>query len=51
MFAIIMFLIAGIILSIPPNDITVTNLFAVYAFWLLLVGMVCLAIEYKRERW
>lgn len=48
-FALIMFIIAGVVLSIPPNDLTAANVFAIYAFWLLVVGIICLTVQYIRE--
>lgn len=49
-FAVLMLIIAGIVLSIPPNDLAAANVFAIYAFWLLIVGIICLTVEYIRER-
>ena len=48
-FAIIILLLAGVILSITQNS-NFANLFAIYAYWLLVVGVVCLIIDYIRER-
>lgn len=48
-FAILMLLLAGIVLSITQN-LNFANLFAIYAYWLLVVGIVCLTINYVRER-
>jgi hypothetical protein len=53
-FAVVMFILSAITLSISANPTTTginaANVFAIYAFWLLVVGIICLALEYRRER-
>lgn len=53
-FSVIMFVMAAITLSTSANPtsigIAAANVFAIYAFWLLVVGIICLIIEHRRER-
>jgi len=46
-YAILMLLLAAFALSLKNEALA--NLFAIYAYWLLVVGVVCLFIEYVRE--
>ena len=47
-YAILMLVFAAVVLGVY-NDETLANVFAIYAYWLLVVGVVCLFIEYVRE--
>ena len=47
-YAILMLVFAAVVLGIY-NDETLANIFAIYAYWLLVDGVVCLFIEYVRE--
>jgi hypothetical protein len=47
-YAIVLFLFAGIALSYTQNP-TFANVFAIYAFWLIVIGVICLIIQYHRE--
>lgn len=52
-FAVIMFIIAAIVLIISANPtttgITAANVFAIYAFWLTVSGIICLIFEYREN--
>jgi TM2 domain-containing membrane protein YozV len=44
-----MLIITAFVLGLYKNEI-VANLLAIYAYWLLVVGVICLMIEYVREK-
>ena len=47
-YAILMLVFAAVVLGVY-NDESLANIFAIYAYWLLVDGVVCLFIEYVRE--
>ena len=47
-YAILMLIIAAILLAYGNEDLA--NQAAIYAYWLLVVGVICLTIEYLREQ-
>ena len=48
-YAIFMLILAAAVLGFY-NDENLANIFAIYAYWLLVVGVICLMIEYVREQ-
>jgi hypothetical protein len=44
-----MLIITAFVLGLYKNEI-VANLLAIYAYWLLVVGVICLTIEYVSEK-
>jgi len=47
-YGILMFMLVVIFLC-ASNDYSSTKTFTIYAYWLLVTGVVCLVIEYLRE--
>ena len=47
-YALLMLVVSAITLALYRNE-ALANQFAIYAYWLLVVGVVCLTIEQARE--
>ncbi len=48
-YALLMLITAAIVLAFMKNE-ALANQLAIYAYWLLVVGVICLTIEYLREQ-
>lgn len=48
-YAILMLILAAIALGIYNNE-NLANQLSIYAYWMLVVGVLCLLIEYIREK-
>ncbi len=48
-YALLMLILAAIVLAFYNNE-NLANQLAIYAYWLLVVGVVCLTIEFIREK-
>jgi hypothetical protein len=48
-YALLMLILSAIILAFYKNE-ALANQVAIYAYWLLVVGVICLTIEYLREQ-
>jgi len=48
-YALLMLLLSALALAFNKNE-SIANQFAIYAYWLLVVGIICLLIEYLREQ-
>ncbi|MBU5689248.1 MAG: hypothetical protein KQA41_03425 [Candidatus Aenigmarchaeota archaeon] len=47
-YALVMLIAAAIVLAFMKNE-SLANQLAIYAYWLLVTGVLCLTIEYMRE--
>ena len=48
-YALLMLFLSAIVLAFYKNEV-LANQLSIYAYWLLVVGVVCLTIEYIREQ-
>jgi len=48
-YALLMLALSALTLAFNKNE-SIANQFAIYAYWLLVVGITCLLIEYLREQ-
>ena len=48
-YALLMLILAAIVLAFYKNE-NLANQLSIYAYWLLVVGVICLTIEYIREQ-
>lgn len=48
-YALLMLILAAVTLAFLKNE-SLANQLSIYAYWLLVVGVVCLTIEYIKEQ-
>jgi 4-amino-4-deoxy-L-arabinose transferase-like glycosyltransferase len=48
-YALLMLVLSAIVLAFYKNE-NLANQLSIYAYWLLVVGVICLTIEYIREQ-
>jgi len=48
-YALLMLVLSALALAFNKNE-SIANQFAIYAYWLLVVGIICLLIDYLREQ-
>jgi len=48
-YALLMLIVAAVVLAFLRNE-ALANQLAIYAYWLLVVGVICLIIEYIKEK-